>query len=545
MVAGGAAGAPVGTWTVLFTDQVGSTAMRVRLGERAFDHVRGGLDARMAAALSDHDVHVTKSTGDGVMGGFASTAAALRCAVAIQQAVDEGNRAADTPGGPDPVALRIGVSVGDAVVDDGDLQGTAVVEAARLCAAAGGGKILCSDAVRAVSANRSGCRFGPAFPMDLKGLPDPVLAREVLWDPLPERSAAERLAFRVLGPLEVRIDDRPVAVGGPKERTAVALLLARVNTSVPVDALLDAVWGERPPRTAERTLHAYVARLRRTLEPGRPHGRPSTVLATVGRAYELRLDAARLDALRFEELARRGSDELAQGADTAAATLREALGLWRGEAFAEFAEVEACAAASRRLDEVRLGLVEDRVDADLAAGRAGELVAEIESLVRAQPFRERRWALLMLALYRAGPSTSPPPPSAVSWQRRRFGTWRSIPSSACCWLWSPSVRRAQPTAPSCPRPRTPCTGPSRRPVSSCASPASAAPSTGAPRGRVRDRRARGLGGRRHPRRRDGGVSARLPRPRHRRQRRRLQRRRHAAGHHRRRWRRPHLGPDHR
>jgi hypothetical protein len=174
--------------------------------------------------------------------------------------------------------------VGDAVVDDGDLQGTAVVEAARLCAAAGGGKILCSDAVRAVSANRSGCRFGPAFPMDLKGLPDPVLAREVLWDPLPERSAAERLAFRVLGPLEVRIDDRPVAVGGPKERTAVALLLARVNTSVPVDALLDAVWGERPPRTAERTLHAYVARLRRGVRTaGRaPSWQPLAVRTSCG-----------------------------------------------------------------------------------------------------------------------------------------------------------------------------------------------------------------------------------------------------------------------
>src|SRR5262245_13725034 len=77
MVAGGAAGAPVGTWTVLFTDQVGSTEMRVRVGEGAFDAIRADLDARVAAALATHGVVVTKSTGDGVMGGFSSTAAAL------------------------------------------------------------------------------------------------------------------------------------------------------------------------------------------------------------------------------------------------------------------------------------------------------------------------------------------------------------------------------------------------------------------------------------------------------------------------------------
>ncbi|HKA83552.1 MAG TPA: hypothetical protein VKD21_06800, partial [Acidimicrobiales bacterium] len=132
MVAGGAAGAPVGTWTVLFTDQVGSTEMRVRVGEGAFDAIRADLDARVAAALAAHGVVVTKSTGDGVMGGFTSTAAALRCAVAIQQSVADRNRTAgEGVGASEALDLRIGISVGDAVVDNGDLQGTAVVEAAR------------------------------------------------------------------------------------------------------------------------------------------------------------------------------------------------------------------------------------------------------------------------------------------------------------------------------------------------------------------------------------------------------------------------------
>src|ERR687897_855208 len=403
MVAGGAAGAPVGTWTVLFTDQVGSTAMRVRVGEDAFDGIRADLDARVAAALTAHGVVVTKSTGDGVMGGFTSTAAALRCAVAIQQAVAERNRTAgEGVAAPEELALRVGISVGDAVVENGDLQGTAVVEAARLCAVATGGAILCSEAVRVVSANRSGCTFGPTRRMDLKGLPGPVQAHEVSWEPLPYDPREHRLAFRVLGPLQVLDRDRPVAVGGPKERLVLALLLARVNSAVSVDALVDAVWGDRPPRTAERTVHAYVARLRRILEPRRPRGEPSTMLATVGRGYELRLDAAQLDSTRFEELAKRGFDQLERGDDAASSTLRQALGLWRAEAFEEFPEVEGCVAAARRLEELRLALVEDLVDADLADGRSSELVGEIETLLRDEPFRERLWGQLIVALYRSG-----------------------------------------------------------------------------------------------------------------------------------------------
>ena len=403
MVAGGAAGGPVETWTVLFTDQVDSTAMRVRVGEKVFDGIRADLDARVSAALVAHGVVVTNSTGDGVMGGFTSTAAGLRCAVAIQQAVAVRNgTASEGVAGAEAVALRIGISVGDAVVDNGDLQGTAVVEAARLCAAATGGTILCSEAVRVVSANRSGCTFGPESSLDLKGLPGPLPVHEVTWEPLPYDPREHRPAFRVLGPLEVLDGDRPVAVGGSKERLVLALLIARVNSAVPIDALIDAVWGNHPPRTAERTVHAYLARLRRTLEPRRPAGEPSSMLVTVGRGYELRLDAAQLDAARFEELAKWGSDQLRNGDDGAPSTLREALGLWRGEAFGEFPEVEGCVAAARHLDELRRVLVEDRVDADLAAGQSSELVGEIEMLLRDEPFRERLWGQLMLALYRSG-----------------------------------------------------------------------------------------------------------------------------------------------
>jgi DNA-binding SARP family transcriptional activator len=205
-----------------------------------------------------------------------------------------------------------------------------------------------------------------------------------------------------LGPLEVLDGDRPVTVGGARERLVLALLLARVHAPVPIDALIDAVWGDRPPRTAERTVHAYVARLRRTLEPHRPRGEPSTVLVTIGRGYALPLDAARLDAARFEELAKQGSDQLASGDGAASSTLRTALDLWRGEAFGGFREVEACVAAVRRLEERRLGLLEDRLDADLAAGQSSGLVGEIEALLRHEPYRERLWGQLIVAPYRSG-----------------------------------------------------------------------------------------------------------------------------------------------
>ncbi|HET6918786.1 MAG TPA: winged helix-turn-helix domain-containing protein, partial [Jiangellaceae bacterium] len=336
MVAGTGAGAPVETWTVLFTDVVGSAGIRVRVGDEAFDGIRADLDARVAAALTACGVVVTKSTSDGLMGGFTSTAAALRCAVAIQQAAAERNRIAGE--GVEDLALRLGISVGDAVVDNGDLRGAAVVEAARLCAAAAGETILCSEAVRAVSANGSGCTFGPASPVELEGLPGWLPAHEVIWEPLPYEPSEHRLAFRVLGPLEVVDSDRPVTLGGPKERLVLALLLARVNTPVSVDALIDGVWGDRPPRTAERTVHAYVARLRRVLEPRRARGEPSATLVTVGHGYQLRLEAAQLDATRFEELAMRGSEQLVSGDETASATLRQALSLWRGDAFGEFRE---------------------------------------------------------------------------------------------------------------------------------------------------------------------------------------------------------------
>jgi WD40 repeat protein/DNA-binding SARP family transcriptional activator len=377
---------------------VGSTEMRVRVGEGAFDRVRADLDRRVALSVAAYGGAAVKSTGDGVMAAFAATASALRCATAIQGGVADHNR--QTGHG---VALRVGISVGDAVVDGGDLQGTAVVEAARLCAVAEPGAVLCSQAVRSVSANRSGCVFGEPRSVELKGLPVPVVVHEVVAEPSADRSDGRGLSFRVLGPLEVERDGRAVAVSGLKERLVLAVLLASADRVVSVDVLVDAVWGERPPRTAERTIHAYIARLRRALEPRRQPGGAQTVIETVGRGYRLAIDPDQLDAGRFEQVAGSGADQLGGGDAAAAATaLRAALAEWRGDAYAGLADVGPCAAEATRLESIRLTAVEDKVDADLAAGRTAALVAEVEAAVAEQPFRERRWGQLMVALYRSG-----------------------------------------------------------------------------------------------------------------------------------------------
>ena len=210
------------------------------------------------------------------------------------------------------------------------------------------------------------------------------------------------VSFGVLGPLTVTQAGKSIAIGGRKERLVLAQLLARANAVVSVDALVEGVWNGSPPRSAERTLQAYVARLRRAIEPRRDSGASPAILVTAGAGYRLDVAAGQLDALRFEELARQGADRLRRGDDGASRMLRAALDLWRGDAYAEFEEVDRCGSEARRLTELRLVALEDRLDADLAAGGAAELVPELESLVAGYPFRERIWGQLMLALYRAG-----------------------------------------------------------------------------------------------------------------------------------------------
>jgi WD40 repeat protein/DNA-binding SARP family transcriptional activator len=201
--------------------------------------------------------------------------------------------------------------------------------------------------------------------------------------------------FRILGPLEVVRDAEPVGLGAAQQRALLAVLVLHRGEAVSIDRLIDALWGERAPVTAAKTVQVYVSQLRKALGAG--------VIVTQGRGYRLAIEPEQLDADRFEVLCTEGRWALADGdAARARERLCSALGLWRGEPLAEFEYERFAQAAIGRLQEARLVAVEERVEADLALGSDGGLIPELESLVAANPLRERLRGQLMLALYRAG-----------------------------------------------------------------------------------------------------------------------------------------------
>jgi DNA-binding SARP family transcriptional activator len=201
--------------------------------------------------------------------------------------------------------------------------------------------------------------------------------------------------FRILGPLEVLERDVVQPLGGAKQRAVLAILILHRGELVSGERLADELWGERPPATAAKTLQGYISRLRKTLG--------EDVLRTRGRGYVLTLPSGRLDLDEFERLAGEGRAALSAGdAATAAERLRSALGLWRGPPLADFTYEPFAQAEIARLEEARMANLEDRIEADLALARHGQLVAELERLVREHPVRERLRGQLMLSLYRAG-----------------------------------------------------------------------------------------------------------------------------------------------
>ena len=164
--------------TILFTDLVGSTELLSRLGESAFDEVRRGHFSALRKAINHHGGEEIKTLGDGVLAVFGSAAEAVKCAVAMQQAVG-----GQLPSRATPLAIRIGLAVGDVTFEEDDVFGAPVVEAARLVSAAGDGQILATAVVRAVGGGRSGASFTDLGALSLKGLPEPVPACEVAWEP--------------------------------------------------------------------------------------------------------------------------------------------------------------------------------------------------------------------------------------------------------------------------------------------------------------------------------------------------------------------------
>jgi DNA-binding SARP family transcriptional activator len=192
------------------------------------------------------------------------------------------------------------------------------------------------------------------------------------------------MEFRILGPVEVVDGGRAVTLGPTRQRALLALLLLHLNEVISSDRLIEDLWGERAPETAGASLHTYVWRLRKLLEEG--NDAQPRVLLTRPPGYLLELDPEKVDLKRFELLAHRGKHELVSGdADAAAATLAQALALWRGPPLQEFGSAPFALAESLRLQELRVAVLEDRIDADIALGRHDRLVGELDKLVAENP----------------------------------------------------------------------------------------------------------------------------------------------------------------
>jgi DNA-binding SARP family transcriptional activator len=211
--------------------------------------------------------------------------------------------------------------------------------------------------------------------------------------------------FRILGPLEVVDDGRERVIPAGKQRALLAILLLHANEVVSSDRLIEELWGERPPASAAKSLQVHVSRLRHALD-GELGSGTDGVIVTRGGGYLIRVGAGELDRARFQRLVEEGRAALVEGApERALELLREALELWRGPPLAEFAYDSFAQGEIARLEELHLGAVEHRIEAELALGRHAQVIGELESLVDLHPFRERLRAQLMLALYRAGRQT--------------------------------------------------------------------------------------------------------------------------------------------
>lgn len=231
-------------------------------------------------------------------------------------------------------------------------------------------------------------RTGPARP-GLRPVGEGCCAMGALW-------------IRALGPLEVVADGTPVPVRAGQQRIVLECLALRANSMVTFDFLTEALWAGNPPAKPGPQLQVYVANLRRALDPDRSKGAASQRLASRPGGYMLTVAEDELDLLRFREQVAAGelavqAGDLAGGAES----LRQAMELYRGQAFPDLADSELFRPELDELEESRLDAYQDLAEVELALGRHGTLVSELQTLVVQHPYRERLWASLALALYRS------------------------------------------------------------------------------------------------------------------------------------------------
>jgi DNA-binding SARP family transcriptional activator len=209
------------------------------------------------------------------------------------------------------------------------------------------------------------------------------------------------IRFRLLGPVEVVRGDRLVTPRARKVRILLAALLLRCNSPVSIDALIEILWGDAPPRTALQATRVYVSQLRQLLagpDPG-----PYPVLRTLPAGYRLDVDASMLDTLEFQQHSERARQLYREGsAEQAAEHYRSAIALWRGPALADVRTGSTLESAAVQLEEAYIAARERRIDIDLRLHRHRDLVAELSALIGEYPLNEGLHARLMIALYRTG-----------------------------------------------------------------------------------------------------------------------------------------------
>ncbi len=389
---------PAGTVALLFSDVEGSTALLRTLGDE-YGTVLADHERLLRAAFDRHGGHIVDTQGDSFFVAFQRVGDAVVAAVESQQAT-----AAHVWPGEVELRVRMGIHAGEPSVTGKRYVGLGVHRAARICSAAHGGQVLLSQAAAALLGDHdpSQVRLLDLGPFALKDFDRPERLFQLVVDGLPfefppprtgsgEASPGLHLDFRLLGPIEVGDGSTALPISGRNQRAVLALLLLHANRPLSTERLVDELWGETAPRTATASVQNAVSQLRKLVGVDRLLTKPAGYVLVVG--------DDELDLVRFERLLAQA--RLAEPEERAA-ILAQALDLWRGSALADL-ELEAFAQEEiRRLEELRLTAIEERLDAEIELGRHREAIGELEALISRNPLRERPRAMLMLALYRSG-----------------------------------------------------------------------------------------------------------------------------------------------
>jgi DNA-binding SARP family transcriptional activator/class 3 adenylate cyclase len=386
------------TLTLLFSDIEESTQLLTKLGSSRYAELLSMHRALILDAVRSHGGSDVDTQGDSFFCVFRTAREAVAAAAAIQRS----HAVHPFPEGA-TVRVRIGLHTGEPVLADGRYVGLAVHRAARIMDTARGGQILASwpTAQLVIDELPGGVAVADLGEHRLRGLDRPERLCEIRVDGLAVAGelAVMGLDARILGPLEIRVGQTRLTFAGEKRGALLALLLLNANRVVSTGQLIDELWGEEPPGSGAKAVQVRVSQLRKTFADAGI----GELIVTRAPGYLVELAPDELDLNRFERLV--SESDVALGASDprrAAELLHEALALWRGEPLAEFPSAPFARAAGARLEELRLGALERRIEADLALGRHADLVGELESLVSHHPFRERLRAQLMLALYRSG-----------------------------------------------------------------------------------------------------------------------------------------------